>query len=288
MLGTRSRGTPTALRVAVAEALDRKDAAALSFVLGPDNHLIPDLLVPWRDASLDEQLQQIASLDAGAVLAEIVDGGEAGDLPSVWKLVERRPDRWLDAYSRALARAAAAIEPALAGYVNRLAIEHHRVASLIATGAARDLLGTLHPASLLVGDSLLFERPGVEPTTWHLPPAGLVLVPMISSPRGLVTRHVEDTVTHIAYPLPESGRADASSELEALLGPQRAGLLRALDRPRTAGALATTLGVVPSVVTHHLTLLERAGLIARRREGRHVRAERTSRGTFLIALFAGR
>jgi DNA-binding MarR family transcriptional regulator len=38
-------------------------------------------------------------------------------------------------------------------------------------------------------------------------------------------------------------------------------------------------------VTHHLTALERAGLILREPDGRRVLAHRTARGTTLLALY---
>jgi len=41
----------------------------------------------------------------------------------------------------------------------------------------------------------------------------------------------------------------------------------------------------PGAVTHHLTALERAGLIIREPHGRHVLAPRTARGTSLLGLY---
>jgi DNA-binding transcriptional ArsR family regulator len=62
-------------------------------------------------------------------------------------------------------------------------------------------------------------------------------------------------------------------------------LLRALDRPMTAGELAVLLGIVPSAITHHLAALEPAGLVLRQRRGRSVLVHRTARGGRLLQLY---
>jgi DNA-binding transcriptional ArsR family regulator len=73
--------------------------------------------------------------------------------------------------------------------------------------------------------------------------------------------------------------------LEALVGPQRARLLRALERPRTVGELARTLIAVPSAATHQVSALEAAGLVVRRRDGQCVIVHRTLRGARLVELY---
>jgi DNA-binding transcriptional ArsR family regulator len=73
--------------------------------------------------------------------------------------------------------------------------------------------------------------------------------------------------------------------LEALVGPQRALLLRALDRPRTVGELAETLIAVPSAATHQVSALEAAGLVVRERAGQRVFVHRTVRGARLLELY---
>jgi DNA-binding MarR family transcriptional regulator len=76
-----------------------------------------------------------------------------------------------------------------------------------------------------------------------------------------------------------------TATLEALVGSQRARVLRALDRPRTVGELARTLVAVPSAATHQVTALEAAGLVVRRRNGQRVIVHRTVRGARLMALY---
>jgi DNA-binding MarR family transcriptional regulator len=76
-----------------------------------------------------------------------------------------------------------------------------------------------------------------------------------------------------------------TATLEALVGPQRARLLRALERPQSVGELARTLIAVPSAATHQVTALEAAGLVVRRRNGQRVIVHRTVRGARLVELY---
>jgi DNA-binding transcriptional ArsR family regulator len=76
-----------------------------------------------------------------------------------------------------------------------------------------------------------------------------------------------------------------AASLEALIGASRAALLRALDQPATVGELARLLHIVPSGITHHLHVLEPAGLVMRQRAGRTVTVHRTTRGDLLLALY---
>jgi predicted transcriptional regulator len=98
-------------------------------------------------------------------------------------------------------------------------------------------------------------------------------------------------IHHRASPLPgalqmlDGDMARPSCPLEALLGPQRAAILRMLDRPCQAGDVARRLTLTPGGVTHHLKALEASGLIVRERDARNVRVHRTARGTLLLGLY---
>ena len=204
--------------------------------------------------------------------------------------VEARPERWLQAYARAIGSAGLAIEPVWRAARSLLERETERVGTAAVLGASRELLGMLHAHGRLAGDRLVLERGGTEPARWVLPGEGLVLVPMLAGRGALVSRHRGNEVTHLAYPVPGIDRlldAPRSSRdaLEGLLGPPRATILRMLDGRMIAGDLARSLAVVPSAVTHHLAALEGAGLILRERTGRHVMVSRTARGSALLALY---
>jgi len=69
--------------------------------------------------------------------------------------------------------------------------------------------------------------------------------------------------------------------LATLIGRRRARILRELDRPAATLQLARRLGVGPGAVSDHLSVLRRAGLVTRRREGRLVIYARTAQGDTL-------
>jgi DNA-binding transcriptional ArsR family regulator len=69
--------------------------------------------------------------------------------------------------------------------------------------------------------------------------------------------------------------------LATLIGRRRARILRELDRPAAPLQLARRLGVGPGAVSDHLSVLRRAGLVTRRREGRLVIYARTAQGDTL-------
>ena len=59
-------------------------------------------------------------------------------------------------------------------------------------------------------------------------------------------------------------------------------LLTALRSPATTTALARRLGVTPSAVSQHLTVLYRGGLVDKRRSGRAVLYQTTALGLALL------
>ena len=77
---------------------------------------------------------------------------------------------------------------------------------------------------------------------------------------------------------PDPPRADA---LKALVGERRARVLLELDRPACTLELAQRMQVSPGGVSDHLSILRRAGLVSRRREGRRVIYTRTAIGDTL-------
>jgi DNA-binding MarR family transcriptional regulator len=80
--------------------------------------------------------------------------------------------------------------------------------------------------------------------------------------------------------------ANPTDPFEALLGWQRARILRGLDAAQRPGQIADALRMVAAGATHHLIRLEAADLVVRKRRGRHVVVERTARGTALLDLYA--
>lgn len=291
-LGQRPRRAPDPWTRAVRSALSPRDVDVLLPVFEAAAVVLPGCIAPIPSsggAPLRETVERIAAVDPDALLAEAASE-YGGALPPAWHQVEARPERWLQAYARAIGSAGLAIEPVWRAARSLLERETERVGTAAVLGASRELLGMLHAHGRLAGDRLVLERGGTEPARWVLPGEGLVLVPMLAGRGALVSRHRGDEVTHLAYPVPGIDRlldAPRSSRdaLEGLLGPPRATILRMLDGRMIAGDLARRLAVVPSAVTHHLAALEGAGLILRERTGRHVMVSRTARGSALLALY---
>jgi DNA-binding transcriptional ArsR family regulator len=79
------------------------------------------------------------------------------------------------------------------------------------------------------------------------------------------------------------GDAQRSGGLDRLLGANRATLLRLLGQPAGTTHLAARTGLPVGAVGNHLRVLLDAGLVARRRSGRHVLYWRTPLGDALAA-----
>jgi len=171
--------------------------------------------------------------------------------------------------------------------------EVERVGTALARGAVDQVLDGLYPDGRVEQDRWFIEG-GTTPTT--IAPR-LVLVPMLVGSKARFW-HQDDHggVDYVAYPLPGAHRLawsdgqaahDHATGLDGLLGAPRAEILRRLDRVVPAGVLACHLQCAPSVITHHLVALERAGLVRRERSGRRVFVHRTARGTALLHLYEG-
>ncbi|MFC5027618.1 winged helix-turn-helix transcriptional regulator [Streptomyces sp. So13.3] len=75
--------------------------------------------------------------------------------------------------------------------------------------------------------------------------------------------------------------------LGALLGRGRATVLRELAAPLTTAGLADRLGLAPSTVSEHLSVLAEADVVSRHRVGRSVYYQLTDTGRALLALLSG-
>jgi hypothetical protein len=121
-----------------------------------------------------------------------------------------------------------------------------------------------------------------------LGPGGLVLLPTIFGWPYVSVKMSTSTQTTLRYPARGVGALwsaplqPAPSQLARLIGPPRARLLAALRSPATTTDLARTLGVTPSAVSQHLTVLRNSGLVARERVGREVLYLATDQGLALL------
>ncbi|MGI5214091.1 ArsR/SmtB family transcription factor [Plantactinospora sp. CA-290183] len=100
--------------------------------------------------------------------------------------------------------------------------------------------------------------------------------------RGVATlaEAVCDTGATTARP----AEASAPGKLGVLIGRGRSMVLKAVGSPNTTAGLADELSLAPSTVSEHLATLTEAGLVSRRRVGRHVLYELNSVGAALVRL----
>ena len=256
---------------------------------------------------MGEALEAVAEIDPQTLAAAIAAADRAGHPASPWQPVAADPAGWLRAYVHAVRRAWTALEPLWQRAAGTLDREVERVSVALARGAGAELIAERFPYARVAGDALelpAHAAPGgaarEAATGPSAPPAdgrpvgtggALVLLPLVApaSAAGW-TDDYGDVCLAIRYALPQE-RFDADgpppASLAALVGPQRALILTRLERPATAGELAALLHGVPSIASHHLRALERAGLVTREREGRRVMARRTARGSELVALYSG-
>ncbi|MFE3250187.1 DUF5937 family protein [Streptomyces sp. NPDC059209] len=116
---------------------------------------------------------------------------------------------------------------------------------------------------------------------------GLVLVPSVFTWPEIIGGHEPPWQPAVIYPARGIGglwteAADRTPDaLARLLGRVRADVLCALDEPAGTTALAHRLGLAPSSVSAHLSVLRDAGLLTSRRHSHQVLYERTPLGIAL-------
>ena len=121
----------------------------------------------------------------------------------------------------------------------------------------------------------------------------LLLVPLIFSRGALMCSGDHPEVVMVTYQsrgaavladVPVRVPADTNDRLAILVGRGRATVLRALTSPASTTGLATTLGLAPSTVSEHLSALQAAGVVHRRRVGRRVLYGLEPAGVALVSL----
>ncbi|HTW20108.1 MAG TPA: winged helix-turn-helix domain-containing protein [Mycobacteriales bacterium] len=138
-----------------------------------------------------------------------------------------------------------------------------------------------------VGDGQLRINRYNRPTRYLPTAAELHFIPMLSN-----ATPVGWTRSAYAIYYPVAGRlaatdAGRSGGLAALIGSNRAALLRHLSTPASTTHLASREGLSLGSVGNHLSVLLQAGVVARQRSGRTVLYWRTPLGDSLIAADGG-
>ncbi|MGQ4485264.1 DUF5937 family protein [Streptomyces sp. SAS_281] len=156
---------------------------------------------------------------------------------------------------------------------------------LAAVGFER-LLGELSPRLRWSGSTLTITDTK-SPHSRVLGGQGLVLMPSVFVWPATIGGFEAPWLPAVVYPARGIGGlwtepgTSAPEALARLLGRARADVLCALDEPAGTSALAHRLGLAPSSVSEHLSVLRAAGLLTSRRYGHQVLYERTPLGIAL-------
>ncbi|MEV8375576.1 winged helix-turn-helix domain-containing protein [Kribbella sp. NPDC056861] len=252
--------------------------------------LLPSCLTPLGidGAPVKDQLAQVADVSPDE-LSEGVDQLGEGDVPQPWQSALRQPRRWLSLYVRVLSAAWQAYAPIWQQSTALRARETERIGAAAVTGGLDVLFASLSNRVRYDAETLyLSDR---HPYRVELAERPVVLVPLVSGATASVFNLDEPEQAWLGYPVPGLSRLgtstpEATDSLTLLIGPIRASILRALNRPSSMGGLADHLDAGPSTATYHCTQLAAAGLVLRQRAGREVRIQRTPRGDALVDLLS--
>lgn len=296
-VGRPDLGGPPAQRAAIRLAMSDSTVRVFATLAHPRTFPIWDGLAPWSaPPSHGWQPQfELASTDIGEFQAEIEEN--YGRAPSHWSSVLRTPRRFLSDYVRACREIWSAVRPMLGDTSVLLNREAERVGRAAVCGTVPELLASLYPGATLADGRL--RLPARRSQAIRLAPAGLAIGPTLAAQERGGYAYRDGQLLYLTYPMPRLGpfrrgddraagrpERDSRNELISLLGPPRATLLRFLDRPASAGELATLLHCGPSAVTYHVDALVAAGLVRRERLGRQVLVQRTDRGDQILELYA--
>jgi hypothetical protein len=259
--------------------------------MDPTGVYTPDFVSPPPTSPLDEFEDQ---------LAVVVATPPEQALAEVQRSYRRKPPlpAVLEPFVEDPAAGVAAVAELLRAYWDRALAPHWpRVRALLegdvlhrsremADGGAERLFADVDPTVSWADGVLSIDKPAQQSV--DLEDRGLLFVPSVFTWPDVVLVTDPKWQPTIVYPargvgtLWETGRPAAPDALGALLGKVRAGVLMALDRPRSTTDLARALGVSAGGVSQHLSVLREAGLVHGHRVGRVVLYLRSPTGDGLV------
>jgi DNA-binding transcriptional ArsR family regulator len=255
--------------------------------------LLPGCLTPLGiDGSpVRDQLSRVADVSVDE-LAEGVEMLAPGEAPAPWRGALRRPRQWLNLYVRVLNAAWESYAPIWQRSAALRIRETERIGAASVTGGLDVLFSGGLSQRIRYADQTLYLSDR-HPYRVELKDRPIVLVPLVSGSTASVFNLDETDQVWLGYPVPGLSRlgsaaqpSSTSDTLTLLIGPLRAAILRALDRPSSMGGLALQVDAGASTATYHCIQLASAGLVLRRRVGREVHIQRTPRGDALVELLS--
>lgn len=276
--------TQPRLRSVVLAALGEEGLRLYSFMkAGPDRVFYPRAVVSavahhgdWAPRAGEA----IADVTDSALIDQLLDMGRL-DAGHGWEPVLEHPRPWLTGIAAAFTRVALAIEPWWSRARDRLAVEEARL-ELVGSDptALRYFVNELSPEVRWDRDALRIRW---TQATEDAVGARITVVPMVVDSSFLAWP--EPSGVTFGYAMAAGSRTSTrvpTGRIEALLGPQRARLLRHLDRPRTHTELAAHGAMALSTTNHHVERLRASGLVVTMRLSRTQWVLRTTAGDDLL------
>lgn len=266
------------------------DHELLGSLVSPSGQ-IPDFVSPPPMRSRPrfcEQLDQVRETPPEIVFTDVRAAYSGMPLPTALKRWEDEPATLRDAVVSELARYwAVAIAPhwqRMNAILEADVLYRGLQCAQIGAGATYN---QIDPQIRWNGGALVVDI--LESWDRHVPVAGRVtqLIPSVFTPSPTLPVGA-DVAPVLGYPARGSAllwhelAPSASGAIRGLLGQRRAGLLLALDQPRSTTELAHQTTVTPSAVSQHLQVLAAAGLVERARFGRVVLYSRSELGQALL------
>ncbi|HTW19346.1 MAG TPA: helix-turn-helix domain-containing protein [Mycobacteriales bacterium] len=253
------------------------DHAVLRGLISPISW-IPDFVTPApmrARPAIDEQLAQVRATPAETVLDDFHVVYPDGRLPAALVGLERDPigvrDRIADALTHYWEVVIAPRWPRMRAILEADLLYRGVQCAEIGPGAAFD---RIDPQIHWTGSSLNVNI-AADLHRAIAPGTVVQLIPSVIMP-GPVAQIDIEAAPVVQYRARRAGFAwrDATPVSSAaicnLLGRRRAGVLAALDQPRSTSEIARLLDVTPSAVSQHLAVLSVARLVERARVGRVV------------------
>ncbi|UVS77129.1 helix-turn-helix domain-containing protein [Actinokineospora sp. UTMC 2448] len=254
---------------------------AVLFAASPPKS-IPDLLTPKpaavpADRVFAQQLERMAATSAEAVMAQLAAATHGAD-PRLRAAAES--GTFARRAANGMARFwAAAMADDWPGLRARIDADLARRARTMAAGGIGALIDSLHAKTRWANGCIEIDKPYTE--TYELNGDELVLSPSVLAWPNLFSQLGNPDDSVLMYPAVGGPDAAGPSSLDRLVGATRARLLISLDRPSTTTELSRRHGLAAATVSHHLAVLRDAGLVAKYRDGRSVRYQRTDTGDAL-------
>lgn len=285
----------------IREAAAELDLSPLWLLMPQPGGYTPDFLGPppaqaggfGPSASFDEELARLRAVDPALAREEI-----ARSLACTPGAAESGPGRaMLEDPARAVQELAALTErvwrllvaPAWSRLRDLLEADVAHRARQLAEGGLEGLFADLHPGLAWRDGTLSVRTTSRELLVQELSGRGLLLMPSAFIWPDVASGFAPPWQPTLLYPARGVGglwqrpTEDAAHALARLLGPNRAAVLAELTEPASTTALADRLGLAPSSVSAHLSVLRRAGLLTSRRVHHRVLYERTPLGVALLA-----